>query len=220
MDLRVSSLKWKKASSYRVLDIPDPSVARASTRRTIISENTEPAPHIVPLTKEDPYEAAVSPKCTLCLALANTVTLESMNAKRLGEWSAQACIFAMEWGLLHAPTGAQPVADFVAHARNLRSAIDAVKDGKGDLSKLGIDKHLARGDVRLEASGALSLRVNNLLGLCWVELIEAAQRSDVFFNCAICGKFGIHPRWGRHREYCSGACRKAAERQRTRNARS
>ena len=219
MELPIRPLKWKRAKHYSVAEIPDPSAPETLVSRTVIG-SIDPERYYVPTGAEEAYEAAVSPERKICLALANTVSLERITAERMAEWDVRACQFAKAWGLLESPSGMQRVAGFLGAARNLRWAIETVrKDGgtglRADLrlSRLGSSRKM-RADMVLEASGEPSLHASSLLAMCWIELIEAVQQDDKFYDCENpkCDRIGIQPKWGRPHKYCSDACRKKVER--------
>src|SRR5262245_23728459 len=110
MELRIQPLEWKRAKSYGIEEIPDHPASPPLGHRhpSIVDEvNSElgAITYIVPRTKEQPYEAAVSADCKLSLTFANTVSLEPFNIERVAEWSVRARDFAKQWGLPDAPSG-------------------------------------------------------------------------------------------------------------------
>jgi hypothetical protein len=232
MQLQVMPLEWRKAKRYEVKQVrrelwvagTDTLLGHddggllgdtLETKPTPAEPTYEIAPRIVPCTKEEPYEVAVSPECKTSLALANTVrralvTTGPLSVVPLEPWFAPACAFANEWGLPLRPTGSMWLSDFLPAAEEVRLALKALERGNSSNFRIGRTLQAEVADVE----GELALRMKSLLALCWAEIIEAAERKDQFYSCQQCDKIGVQPGWGRPRSYCSGACRKAAERAR------
>jgi hypothetical protein len=224
MQLQVLPLEWRKAKRYEIKQVRrakagEPEGAGSNgmlgddyemfPRR---EQSSELAPSIVPCTKEEPFDVAVSAECKISLALANTVrpalvTAGPLTAVPLQPWFAPACAFAEEWGLPFRRTGSVWLSDFLPAAEEVRLALKCLERGA--------DLHVGKA-FEAAIAGDRSLQVKNLLGLCWAEIIEAAERKDQFYSCQQCDKIGVQPGWGRPRNYCSDACRQAAARDRAR----
>ena len=112
----------------------------------------------------------------------------------------------------------QSLGGFLVMARQMREVLKVAEENecKPDLNKIW--RRLQNG-VTLDGKGRL--RAKTLIHHCYLEIIGVRGANLKFYSCANrqCDVFGLQRKLGergRSHKYCSDACRKAAERERSR----